>query len=126
MRKQYYFRRSDVGFDAWDVNRLVALSASLPVKEVALTSIRELDTAHWFGADGSPMTVRVLVRHMELVNQADLAYPVILGSDGQLMDGMHRVARCLLEGRAVVSAVQFTEQPEPDHRNVQPEDLPYD
>jgi hypothetical protein len=25
---------------------------------------------------------------MELVNQADLAYPVILGTDGQVMDGM--------------------------------------
>jgi hypothetical protein len=126
MRKQYYFHRSDSAFDAWDVDHLVALSASLPVKEVALTSIRELDTAHWVGADESPMTVRTLVRHMELVNQADLSYPVILGTDGQVMDGMHRVARCLLEGRAVVSAVQFAEQPEPDHRSVRPEDLLYD
>ena len=42
------------------------------------------------------------------------------------MDGMHRVARCLLEGCAVVSAVEFGEQPEPDHKNVQPEDLRYD
>jgi hypothetical protein len=39
---------------------------------------------------------------------------------------MHRVARCLLEGRSSVTAVQFVEQPEPDHRNVQPADLPYD
>ena len=67
----------------------------------------------------------VMVRHMELVNEADLSYPVILGTEGQVMDGMHRVARCLLEGRDVVSAVQFVEQPEPDHHNVRPEDLPY-
>jgi hypothetical protein len=63
---------------------------------------------------------------MELVNEVDLSYPVILGTEGQVMDGMHRVARCLLEGRETVAAVQFNEQPEPDHKNVQPEDLPYD
>jgi hypothetical protein len=126
VRKQYYFRSSEDGFDAWDVERLIERSTGLPVKEVPLSSIRELDTAHWFGADGAPYTVRVLVRHMELVNEVDLSYPVILGTEGQVMDGMHRVARCLLEGRETVAAVQFNEQPEPDHKNVQPEDLPYD
>lgn len=126
MRKQYYFRPSDIDFDAWDVDHLIELSANLPVKEVPLTSIRELDTVHWFGADGAPYTVRVLVRHMELVNRADLVYPVILGTVGQMMDGMHRVARCLLDGRATVAAVQFVEQPDPDHKNVRPEDVPYD
>jgi hypothetical protein len=126
MRKQYYFRPSDNGYDAWDVDHLIELSTGFPVRDVPLTSIRELDTVHWFGADGAPYTVRVLVRHMELVHQADVSYPVILGAEGQVMDGMHRVARCLLEGRATVSAVQFNVQPEPDHRNVRPEDLPYD
>jgi hypothetical protein len=126
VKKQYYFRPSGNGFDAWDVEHLIELSTGLPVKEVPLTSIKELDTVHWFGAGGAPYTVRVLVRHMELVNAVDLSYPVILGAEGQVMDGMHRVARCLLEGRASVAAVQFVEQPEPDHKNVQPEDLPYD
>lgn len=126
VRKQYYFRPSEDGFDAWDVDHLIKLTAGLPVKLVPLTSIKELDTVHWFGADGAPYTVRVLVRHMELVNAVDLTYPVILGTEGQVMDGMHRVARSLLEGRATVAAVQFVEQPEPDHIGVRPEDLPYD
>jgi hypothetical protein len=125
VRKQYYFRPSENGFDAWDVDHLIELSAGLPVLDVPLTSIRELDTADGFGADGASFTVRVLVRHMELVNQTDLGFPVILGTEGEMMDGMHRVARCILEGRVSVSAVQFVEQPEPDHRNVRPEDLPY-
>ena len=126
MRRQYFFRPSDGGFDAWDVTHLIELSKNLPVTERPLTSIRELDTVYWFGADGSPATVRILVRHMEIVNDVDLSYPVILGSEGEVMDGMHRVARCLLEGRATVPVVQFLEQPEPDYRNVQPEELSYD
>lgn len=54
VRKQYYFRPSDDGYDAWDVDHLIELSADLPEKEVPLTSIRELDTVHWFGADVAP------------------------------------------------------------------------
>jgi len=126
MRKQYFFRPSAHGFDAWDVHRLVELSADLPVQEVDISTIGELDTAYWFGTDGSPVTVRVLVRHMELIQQADPAYPVILGAGGQLMDGMHRVARALLEGRRTVPAVRFAAQPEPDFRDVRPDDLDYD
>jgi hypothetical protein len=126
VRKQYYFRPSEDGFDAWDVNHLIELSASLPVNEVPLTSIRELDTVYWFGADGSPATVRILVRHMQLVNDVDPSYPVILGSEGEVMDGMHRVARSLLARRTTVAAIRFLTQPEPDFRNVRPEDLSYD
>jgi elongation factor P hydroxylase len=126
MRKQYFFKPTERGFDAWDVHRLIELSAVLPVQQISLEDIHELDTAYWFGADGEPATVRMLVRHMELAQQVDLRYPVILGAEGQLMDGMHRVARALLEGRATVSAVRFSVQPEPDFRNVRPEDLEYD
>lgn len=31
------------------------------------------------------------------------------------MDGMHRVAKALLLGRDDIEAVQFAEDPEPDH-----------
>jgi hypothetical protein len=126
MRKQYFFKPTDHGFDAWDVHHLIELSALLPIQQISLSTIRELDTVYWFSATGEPASVRVLVRHMELVQQADLRFPVILGAEGQLMDGMHRVARSLLEGRTTVPAVRFIEQPEPDFRSVQPEDLEYD
>jgi hypothetical protein len=127
MRKQYYFvpSKNGDGFDAWDVDRLVELSSGLPVKQVLVDSIGELDTVHWFSADGTPFTVRVVVRHMQLVNEVDPSYPIILGSGGQVMDGMHRVARALLEGRSTIAAVQFEDHPAPNFRNVHPNDLPY-
>jgi len=127
MRKQYYFVPSEngEGYDAWDVDTLVELATDFPVKEVPVESIRELDTAHWFSADGSPFTVRVLVRHMQLVNEVDPSYPIILGSEGQVMDGMHRVVRAMLEGRSTIAAVQFEDHPAPNFRSVQPKDLTY-
>src|SRR5437763_1257126 len=44
-RKQYYFRPAARGLLAWDVDRLIELSARLPRFRVPLASIRELDEA---------------------------------------------------------------------------------
>ena len=63
---------------------------------------------------------------MELVNAADLSFPVIIGADGLVMDGMHRVAKSLLLGKPTVRVVQFVEQPSLDHVGILPNNLPYD
>jgi hypothetical protein len=69
--------------------------------------------------------VRAVVTHARLIRDVDPTYPVILGSDGRVMDGMHRIARAMLEGRTTIAAVRFVHDPEPDYRNCRPEDLPY-
>jgi hypothetical protein len=123
MRKQYYFRPSDRGLLAWDVDRLVQLSAELPRKEISLTAIAELSEL-WHG-DAERPTWRELVDHMILIDQADLAYPIILSATGAVMDGMHRVAKALRQGLTEITAVQFEEDPPPDHVGLGPADLPY-
>lgn len=124
LRKQYHFWRGDSGVDAWDVDRLIRLSAGLPVESVALADIAEIDSAYWFGGDTRP-TVREVVEHARLIADVDTSFPVILGPDGRVMDGMHRIARCMLEGRAAIRAVRLPEIPEPDHRDCTPDALPY-
>lgn len=123
MRKQYYFRPSPEGLLAWDVDRLVALSRDLPVHAVPLSDIRELDEPV-FG-DEDPPTWRGLVAHVRLMDEAELRYPIILAADGAVMDGRHRVARALREGRATIDAVRFAEDPPPDHVGRAPEELEY-
>jgi hypothetical protein len=56
----------------------------------------------------------------------DVSHPIILGPDGRVLDGMHRVARALLEGRLSIQAVRLVVLPEPDYRSCRPEDLPYE
>jgi len=124
MRKQYYFRPSSRGILAWDIDRLVALSAGLPRKFVSLAEIRELDEA-WPGDEG-PITWRAILEHVRLIDEADLSFPIILAADGAVMDGRHRIAKAVREGRADIEAVQFAEDPEPDHVGRGPDDLPYD
>ena len=126
MRKQYHFWPGPIGLDAWDVDRLIDLSRDLPVLEVDIASIEEIDTVYWFDDDQERPTVRKVVDHVRLIKDVDLSYPVILGHDGRVMDGMHRIARALLEGRSTIPAVRFAHNLEPDFRNCRPEDLPYD
>jgi hypothetical protein len=123
MRKQYYFRQSNRGLLAWDVDRLVQLSSDLPRKRVPLTKIRELDEA-WSGDEESP-TWRAMVEHLKLIDAADLSFPIILSLSGAVMDGMHRVAKAARQGRIEIEAVQFEEDPEPDHVGRGSGDLPY-
>jgi hypothetical protein len=125
VRKQYHFWPGEHGSDAWDVDRLTELSREFPVIEVPIASIAEVDSNYWFGDDFGDPTVRNVVEHMQLVQEVDPTFPIILGVDGRVMDGMHRVARALLEGRPTISAVRFDVHPEPDFRDCLPEDLPY-
>ena len=67
VRKQYHFWPGERGLDAWDVDRLIRLSAGLPVTSVPLDAIRDLDTAYWALPDSAHPTVRELVAHMRLV-----------------------------------------------------------
>jgi hypothetical protein len=125
VRKQYHFWPAERGFDAWDVDRLIELSRPLPVKRVAINSISEIDTAYWFDGSAEIPTVRKVVEHCRLITDVDVAYPIILGYDGRVMDGMHRIARALLEGRPELDAVRFPTPLEPDYRCCLPDELPY-
>lgn len=122
MRKQYYFRPSPRGLLAWDVDRLVALSGNLSPKLVPLAQIRELDEP-W--ADDGAVTWRAVLEHIKLIDEADLAFPIILAADGAVMDGRHRIAKAVREGHTELRAVQFLKDPEPDYVGVNPENLPY-
>lgn len=124
VRKQYNFRPGAYGLDAWDVDNLVVASADLPVTVVALDSIADVDTDFWFTFGPTP-TVRRIIDHIRLIQEVDVSYPIILGSDGRVMDGMHRIARAILEGHSTIRAVRFEHEPEPDFRDCSPDDLPY-
>jgi hypothetical protein len=125
VRKQYHFWPGESGLDAWDVDRLVALSRDLRVVAVVVSTIADVDTVYWFDEVQTP-TGRRIVEHMHLIEEVDVAYPIILGPDGRVMDGMHRTARAMLEGKSTIPAVRLERLPEPDYYNCRPADLPYD
>ena len=120
-RKQYHFRPSERGLRAWDVDRLIAATAHLEPESVPIASFGEIDEPYW-GA----MTCRQVAEHAGLIEECDLGFPIILSSDGRVMDGMHRVLKALMRGDTHIRAVRFSVDPEPDYVGVGPEDLPYE
>ncbi|WP_436905869.1 hypothetical protein [Acinetobacter johnsonii] len=124
MRKQYHFRKVENDTYIWDVDRLVEITQSFQVRQVSLSDIKELDEAYWY-PDAHP-TTQDIIAHMQLIQEADLAYPIILCAQGRLMDGMHRVGKAKILGKASISAVQFDTNPQPDFINVHEDDLIYD
>ena len=125
MRKQYHFRPGPEGLRAWSVDRLVALTEALPLIQVPVAAIREVDEAYWYDHGYAP-TCRSVAEHARLINEADLRFPIILSADGRVMDGMHRAAKALIQKVDSLPAKQFAEDPAPDHIGVQPDDLPYE
>lgn len=108
------------------MDRLIELSKSLPVHEISLNKIRELDEPYWYGNLKKDIpTVRSIFDHLKLVMLSDLSFPIVLSSDGRVMDGMHRVVKALLNGHETIKAVQFEIDPKPDHTDVDPEQLEY-
>ena len=124
MRKQYHFRPGAKGLCAWDIDRLLTLVKDLPTIQVPLSAISDLDMPYWYNHGYLP-TCRSIAEHARLIIEANLAYPIILSSDGGVMDGMHRAAKAVIEGRSTILAKQFAEDPEPDFVGVDPDELPY-
>ena len=99
----------------WKVERLWKIASELPVKDVPLESISNLDEVSWFGTTPSEYpTCRRVADHAKRICEASFDHPVILSSAGWVMDGMHRVCKAYLLGWQAIRAVQFVQDPEPD------------
>jgi hypothetical protein len=92
---------------------------------VALSQIREIDEVYWFDDEDQRPTCRSVLEHMRLISEVDLSFPIILGANGRVMDGMHRVAKAILQGKSEIEAVRFAVDPSPDYVGRRPGELPY-
>ena len=93
---------------------LVRVAHTLPVVDVALHELGQIDTNYWFEA-GQP-TVRNVVQHVRhAIHEGDSACPVILGPDNRVIDGMYRIARMLLDDPTHIRAVRLEPLPPPTY-----------
>jgi GNAT superfamily N-acetyltransferase len=125
VRTQYHFHTNTDGRrDAWEVTRLIEQSRSLRVTQRETSSFGEVDQVYWFDDYYRP-TVRQVIEHAGLIRDVETHYPVITAADGRVMDGMHRVARAIMDGRTSVDVVRFETDPEPTYLDCRPDTLPY-
>ena len=97
----------------WNVESLWKHAANLEPFEYRIDSISLLDEDCWFGDRHEP-TIRRVLEHSKKIQDANLAYPIILSEDDVVMDGLHRICKVLLDGKATIWAVKFETNPAPD------------
>jgi len=125
MRKQYHLRKTSLGFDAWDIDKLIEASSAFPIVSVQLDDIKDLDENFWYNGENDVPSGRSIAHHIQLINEADLSFPVILTEGNRVMDGMHRIIKALTLDHKTIKAVIFENTPPPDFRDVLEDDLPY-
>ena len=105
----------DGSLDFWYVERLWDLAKALPINRVQVEELPGMDEVLWFGGPKNIQpTCRAVTEHARRIMAADLSVPLILSAEGEVWDGMHRIARAVLEGIEELEAVQFTINPDPD------------
>lgn len=98
----------------WDVERIWKLAEKLENTEIPIDRIVGLDSVTWFREGGDQPTIRSVAAHARRIVEADTSYPPILTEDYRVFDGMHRIARHLMEGRTTIVVKRFERNPEPD------------
>jgi len=134
-----YTRTVDGKTFEWEQQGLIDSAQYLPIAQVSIESVGVLDSTMWCRSGDPRLTVRqiaeaakhflargrtepvnlgagnaLVIEHAQRIMDADLTYPIILGADGKLMDGAHRVAKALITGQSTVGARRFKMEPAPD------------
>jgi hypothetical protein len=110
----------------WYIDTIWAAAEGLQAEDLSIDEVHELDRVCWFGdAWGKRPTCRAVIEHCKRMIDADLSYPVILGPNGEVLDGVHRIGKAMLAGETKVRAVRLAQMPEEDER-IPPDDPRYE
>lgn len=93
----------------WKDTSLIRAAEGLPVFQFDITGLNPNELLRW-----KLVNLRDYLNHYQRVTNADLSKPIILRSDGFIMNGWHRVIKALAEGRKFLPAKRFQIDPPPD------------
>ena len=92
----------------WKDTTLIEAAKGLEARPFNVSEISLDEVIHW-----SLINIRDYIVHYKRVQDADCSFPIILRSDGYLMDGYHRIIKAKITGETL-TAKQFVKNPEPD------------
>lgn len=96
------------GENAYAVEDLWEAVADLPIYEVPIIGMNT-NLQPW---DNIGEDFHLFLKHVRLVNNADLSYPIILDPDGNIADGRHRLAKAIIEGHTTIKVQRLVTMPE--------------
>jgi len=95
----------------WKTESLIELSKNLPIFRFNITKISLNEIIRW-----RIIYLKDYVNHYKRVKESDLSIPIILRSDGYVMDGWHRIIKALSKNKTTLPARQFEIDPKPDFK----------
>jgi len=66
--------------------------------------------------NGSIKSIDRFIQHALRVENADTSIPIIMGWDGYIMDGWHRVVKAILEGKKTIMCYRFEKYVDPEEK----------
>ena len=96
------------GNKIWNASTLFEATKGLEPYDLQLSALN-LDVPF-----PSAETIALYCFQMKRTLEADLSYPIIQAPDGWIMDGYHRIAKAIIEGRTTIKAVRLAVLPNPD------------
>lgn len=102
-------QRCEDGNARYVIKNLISRASKLDVGEMPLEHL------NIYNLYPKLSSMREWVGHIKSVLEADLDCPIILDDEGYVMDGRHRIAKALLEGRETIKFVRFEKTPPPDY-----------
>jgi len=111
------FEKSGFGHkgDYWSAPYLYKKAKDLKLKPKRI-SLWPLDISRLPWGNGKIETIDDFLYHSVRVQNADSNIPIIIGWDGYIMDGWHRVVKAALEGKKTIKAYRFEAYVEPDKK----------
>lgn len=94
------------GDNIYNAETLIEVSKNLPIEQFNLSSVSLDDTDFIIWKLDN---VRDIVIHYNRIKHADLHKPIILRSDGIVMDGYHRIIKGIADGEKSLPARRLTD-----------------
>lgn len=101
-----------LGDKSWDLSTLIKATEGLNSFDMSLMSI-DLERYPWQFKHWSFSTFLFHWKRCEVCSDD----PIILSPDGYIIDGWHRLAKAIMEGKDSIKAIRLLVMPEPDEIN---------
>lgn len=95
----------------YDSSEIYRLALSAPINMVKPTDF-DLTKMFWF-ANLEQASVFEVLEHFRRIMAVSVEDPIVLAPDGSVLDGLHRIARAVLDNRSSIPARQLLVEPEP-------------
>jgi hypothetical protein len=102
--------------DKWPARYLYEKVKELGVEEEKV-KLRHVDLSSLPWQGGSIENMDCFIYHAVRIQNCDTSIPVIMRQDGVIIDGWHRVAKAVLEGKKEILAYRFETYIPPEEHN---------